>query len=80
MECGKISELVDARLEGEYDKEQLHKIVLTASCCVRHSSSWRPSMTEVHFLNLLSFTIPHIHFKYLIYLISLIILNKNSKI
>ncbi|XP_057536833.1 probable receptor-like serine/threonine-protein kinase At5g57670 isoform X1 [Amaranthus tricolor] len=52
MECGKISELVDARLEGEYDKEQLHKIVLTASCCVRHSSSWRPSMTEV--LELLS--------------------------
>ncbi|KAL2928944.1 hypothetical protein RDABS01_034355 [Bienertia sinuspersici] len=52
MECGKFSELVDARLEGVYDSEQLHKIVLTASCCVRHCSAWRPSMTEV--LELLS--------------------------
>lgn len=48
MECGKISELADTRLAGEYDVEQLHKIVLVASYCVRHSSAWRPSMTEVH--------------------------------
>ncbi|XP_019107044.1 probable receptor-like serine/threonine-protein kinase At5g57670 isoform X2 [Beta vulgaris subsp. vulgaris] len=52
MECGKISELADTRLAGEYDVEQLHKIVLVASYCVRHSSAWRPSMTEV--LELLS--------------------------
>uniref|UniRef100_A0A803N4H5 Protein kinase domain-containing protein n=1 Tax=Chenopodium quinoa TaxID=63459 RepID=A0A803N4H5_CHEQI len=52
MENGKISELVDTRLEGEYDQDQLHKILLTASCCVRHSSTWRPSMNEV--LELLS--------------------------
>ncbi|KAK9697509.1 hypothetical protein RND81_08G042200 [Saponaria officinalis] len=47
MESGKITELIDPRLEGVYDAQQLHKIVLTASCCVRHSSAWRPSMTEV---------------------------------
>ncbi|KAL9224127.1 hypothetical protein vseg_000195 [Gypsophila vaccaria] len=47
MECGNTSELVDPRLEGVYDLDQLHKIVLTASCCVRHSSALRPSMTEV---------------------------------
>ncbi|XP_056692709.1 probable receptor-like serine/threonine-protein kinase At5g57670 isoform X2 [Spinacia oleracea] len=52
MEHGKISELVDTRLEGKYDIVQLQKIVLTASCCVRHSSTWRPSMNEV--LELLS--------------------------
>ena len=47
MESGKISELVDPRLGGKYDADQIYKVVLTASCCVRQSSAWRPSMTEV---------------------------------
>lgn len=47
MECGKISELVDSRLSGKYDEDQVRKVVLIASCCVRQSSTWRPSMTEV---------------------------------
>ncbi|KAH9622891.1 hypothetical protein KSS87_001160 [Heliosperma pusillum] len=47
MESGKTLELVDPRLEGTYDVQQLHKVVVTASCCVRHSAACRPTMTEV---------------------------------
>lgn len=48
MEAGKLDELADPRLEGDYEMDQLHRMVLTASYCVRQSSMWRPTMTEVH--------------------------------
>ncbi|CAI9761071.1 unnamed protein product [Fraxinus pennsylvanica] len=47
MESGNLTQLADPKLEGEYDMDQLHRVVLTASYCVRQSSIWRPSMTEV---------------------------------
>ncbi|XP_031095681.1 probable receptor-like serine/threonine-protein kinase At5g57670 [Ipomoea triloba] len=47
MEGGKLDELADPRLEGDYEMDQLHRMVLTASYCVRQSSMWRPTMTEV---------------------------------
>ncbi|CAN4084293.1 unnamed protein product [Withania somnifera] len=47
MESGKLIELADPKLEGEFDMDELHKIVLTASYCIRQSSVWRPSTTEV---------------------------------
>ncbi|PQQ04373.1 putative receptor-like serine/threonine-protein kinase [Prunus yedoensis var. nudiflora] len=47
MESGEIEKLADPKLEGKYDTEQLHRVVLTASCCVRQSSVWRPPMSEV---------------------------------
>ncbi|XP_059461404.1 probable receptor-like serine/threonine-protein kinase At5g57670 [Corylus avellana] len=47
MESGKLGQLADPKLQGKYDSEQLHTLVLTASYCVRQSSVWRPSMTEV---------------------------------
>ncbi|KAL8468852.1 hypothetical protein ACS0TY_031890 [Phlomoides rotata] len=47
MESGKLKELADPKMEGRYDMEQLYKVTLTASYCVRQSSIWRPSMTEV---------------------------------
>ncbi|WCJ42412.1 Protein kinase superfamily protein [Euphorbia peplus] len=47
MEAGKIRELADPKLQGKYDEDQMYKLVLTASFCVRQSSIWRPSMTEV---------------------------------
>ncbi|KAE8056791.1 hypothetical protein FH972_013530 [Carpinus fangiana] len=47
MESGKLEQLADPKLQGKYDSEQLHTLVLTASYCVRQSSVWRPSMTEV---------------------------------
>ncbi|KAA8522783.1 hypothetical protein F0562_009206 [Nyssa sinensis] len=53
MESGDITELVDPKLEHKYDLDQMHRLVLTASYCVRQSSIWRPSMSEV--LNLLRY-------------------------
>ncbi|KAM3336827.1 putative receptor-like serine/threonine-protein kinase isoform X1 [Capsicum galapagoense] len=47
MEGGKLIELLDPKLEGEFNMDELHKMVLTASYCVRQSSVWRPSTTEV---------------------------------
>ncbi|KAJ6407025.1 hypothetical protein OIU84_010528 [Salix udensis] len=47
MESGNITELADPELEGKFDSDQVQRAVLTASCCVRQSSTWRPSMSEV---------------------------------
>ncbi|XP_030523655.1 probable receptor-like serine/threonine-protein kinase At5g57670 [Rhodamnia argentea] len=47
MEYGNIAELADPKMEGKYDSDQLHKVVLTASYCVRQSSLLRPTMSEV---------------------------------
>lgn len=47
MESGNIQALVDPRLRGQYDINQMQRTVLTASLCVRHSAIWRPSMIEV---------------------------------
>ncbi|KAG4959064.1 hypothetical protein JHK87_035697 [Glycine soja] len=47
MESGNIAELADPRLEGKYDGEQLYRVVLTASYCVRQTATWRPPMSEV---------------------------------
>ncbi|WOL18318.1 hypothetical protein Cni_G27112 [Canna indica] len=47
MEAGRIHELADPKLEGKYDTNQMQRLVLTASYCVRQSSIWRPSMNEV---------------------------------
>ncbi|KAG5222254.1 receptor serine/threonine-protein kinase [Salix suchowensis] len=54
MESGNITELADRpELEGKFDSDQVQRVVLTASYCVRQSSTWRPSMSEV-FNNLIS--------------------------
>lgn len=47
MESGNLAQLADSKLKGKYNLEELHTLVLTASYCVRQSSIWRPSMTEV---------------------------------
>ncbi|XP_061349887.1 probable receptor-like serine/threonine-protein kinase At5g57670 [Gastrolobium bilobum] len=47
MESGNIAELADPTMEGKYDEEQLYRVVLTASYCVRQIATWRPPMSEV---------------------------------
>ncbi|KAG8485747.1 hypothetical protein CXB51_019122 [Gossypium anomalum] len=47
MESGNITELVDPKLKGKYDEDEMHRTVLTACYCVRQSAVWRPSMSEV---------------------------------
>jgi len=44
---GEIEELVDPRLEGAYDVTQLKRFAFAASLCIRASSTWRPTMSEV---------------------------------
>ncbi|RZB71677.1 putative receptor-like serine/threonine-protein kinase isoform C [Glycine soja] len=44
---GEIEELVDPRLEGAYDVTQLKSFACAASLCIRASSTWRPTMSEV---------------------------------
>lgn len=48
MESGNIGELADPKLEGKYDEDQLYRVVLTASYCVRQTAMWRPPMSEVN--------------------------------
>ncbi|XP_042060502.1 probable receptor-like serine/threonine-protein kinase At5g57670 isoform X1 [Salvia splendens] len=47
MESGNLRELADPKMKGRFDMEQLYRVALTASYCVRQSSIWRPSMIEV---------------------------------
>ncbi|KAG7579676.1 Protein kinase-like domain superfamily [Arabidopsis thaliana x Arabidopsis arenosa] len=51
---GEIEKLVDPRIGGEFDLQQLHRIAFAASLCIRSSSLCRPSMIEVRPLNSLS--------------------------
>ncbi|KAL5699317.1 hypothetical protein ACHQM5_030238 [Ranunculus cassubicifolius] len=47
IESENIEKLADRKLEGKYDADQMRRMVLTASYCIRQSSEWRPSMDEV---------------------------------
>ncbi|KAI3709151.1 hypothetical protein L2E82_38910 [Cichorium intybus] len=47
IDSGDIRRLLDPALEGEYDFDQVYRLVLTSSYCVQQFSDWRPSMTEV---------------------------------
>ncbi|KAA8535605.1 hypothetical protein F0562_030608 [Nyssa sinensis] len=44
---GEIEKLVDPKLGGAYDVTQLNRLAFSASLCIRASSTWRPTMTEV---------------------------------
>ncbi|KAM7268304.1 hypothetical protein ACFE04_010470 [Oxalis oulophora] len=44
---GEIENLVDPRLRGAYDTTQLKRLSFAASLCIRSSSKWRPTMSEV---------------------------------
>ncbi|KAG6739722.1 hypothetical protein POTOM_057337 [Populus tomentosa] len=44
---GEIEKLVDPRLGGTYDATQQKRLGFAASLCIRASSTWRPTMSEV---------------------------------
>ncbi|KAL8236855.1 hypothetical protein R6Q59_017936 [Mikania micrantha] len=44
---GEVEKIVDPRLEGEYDLSQLNRLGFAASLCIRASSTWRPTMSEI---------------------------------
>ncbi|KAL9224579.1 hypothetical protein vseg_000600 [Gypsophila vaccaria] len=47
LKKGEIEKLIDPRLEGVYDDTQIRRLAFAASLCVRSSTAWRPTMTEV---------------------------------
>lgn len=47
LKQGEIEKLVDPRLQGAYDVTQLSRLGFAASLCIRASSTWRPTMSEI---------------------------------
>ncbi|KAL6604883.1 hypothetical protein ACP70R_042827 [Stipagrostis hirtigluma subsp. patula] len=47
IETGNLDELVDARLEGRYNRAEMMVMVEAAAACVRHSAPKRPRMVQV---------------------------------
>lgn len=43
-------QLLDPRLGDKYDKDQVEKIIMVASLCIRRSPRMRPRMSLVSFL------------------------------
>ncbi|CAI5533002.1 unnamed protein product [Closterium sp. Naga37s-1] len=47
LASNQVDVLVDARLEGQYDEEEMERAIATAALCVRHSANLRPKMGQV---------------------------------
>lgn len=47
LDSNNVKEIVDPRLEEKYDPTEMKCAMVTASMCVHHSSSKRPSMNQV---------------------------------
>ncbi|KAK4769546.1 hypothetical protein SAY86_027696 [Trapa natans] len=47
LKQGDMERLVDPRLVGAYDIQQLGRLAVAASLCIRASAAWRPTMEEV---------------------------------
>ncbi|CAM6024582.1 unnamed protein product [Sphagnum balticum] len=47
LEGGSLEELVDSKLEGEYDESEMFRMIETAAACVRYSALKRPRMAQV---------------------------------
>ncbi|XP_058780916.1 protein kinase STUNTED-like [Vicia villosa] len=51
LESGDVKRLVDTKLEGKFDVEQLNRMVLAASLCLTRAARLRPTMNKI--LNIL---------------------------
>ena len=47
LNLGEIEKVVDPKLGGAYDVAQLKRLAFASSLCIRSSSIWRPTMSEV---------------------------------
>ncbi|KAF5749412.1 receptor-like serine/threonine-protein kinase [Tripterygium wilfordii] len=47
LKQGDVEKLADPRLGGAYDVNQFKRLAIAASLCIRQSSVWRPTMSEV---------------------------------
>ena len=48
LEEGKYDELVDPRLEGNYNPHEMASMVASAAASIRHSARKRPKMSQVY--------------------------------
>lgn len=44
---GSFDEMVDPRLEGNYNKDEMHRMVACAAACLRHAAKRRPKMSKI---------------------------------
>jgi len=47
LETGNAGELVDARLNKNYNEVEMFRMIEAAAACIRHSASRRPRMSQV---------------------------------
>nr|GMD00145.1 putative proline-rich receptor-like protein kinase PERK6 [Ipomoea batatas] len=47
VDGGNFEELVDPRLEKNYNPQEMHRMVACAAACVRHSARRRPKMSQI---------------------------------
>ncbi|WVZ71950.1 hypothetical protein U9M48_020478 [Paspalum notatum var. saurae] len=47
LETGNVGELVDARLDKNYNEVEMFRMIEAAAACIRHSASRRPKMSQV---------------------------------
>ncbi|GJN06053.1 hypothetical protein PR202_ga23738 [Eleusine coracana subsp. coracana] len=47
LETGNVGELVDQRLDKNYNEVELFRMIEAAAACIRHSASRRPRMSQV---------------------------------
>lgn len=47
LEDGRLEDLVDPNLDGDYDPDEMFRVIETAAACVRHSALKRPRMAQV---------------------------------
>lgn len=48
LEDGNYDELVDSRLENNYNPQEMARMVACAAATIRHSARRRPKMSQVH--------------------------------
>ena len=52
VEGGDYEELVDPRLEDNYDADEMLRMVACAAACIRHSARRRPKMSQVKLIEI----------------------------
>jgi hypothetical protein len=47
LEDGEFNDLVDSRLQKNYEADEMIRMITCAAACLRHSAKLRPRMTQV---------------------------------
>jgi hypothetical protein len=53
IENQEFDELIDPRLDGDFDDVEMFRVIEAAAACIRHSAARRPKMGQVLLLLLL---------------------------